>query len=103
MALPTTDTIDYTDNVNAAAKLFTKHGSYIRTVIRYHVKDENQEDDLFQEFFLSLIVNPLPAGVRNIKPFLYRTITNRIIDATRQVENYKKHKNNYVKYLNNPI
>ena len=103
MALPRTDTIDYTDNVNTAAKLFAEHGSYIRTVIRYHVKNENQVDDLFQDFFLSLAVNPLPADVRSIKGFLYRTITNRIIDATRRVENYKKHKNNYMKYLNDPI
>ncbi len=103
MALPRTDTNDYTDNVNAAAKLFTEHGSYIRTVIRYHVKNENQVDDLFQDFFLSLVANPLPADVRNIKGFLYRTITNRLIDAIRRVENYKKHKNNYMKCLNNPI
>ena len=103
MALPKTDTIDYTDNVNTAAKLFAEHGSYIRTVIHYHVKNENQVEDLFQDFFLSLVVNPLPADIRSIKGFLYRTITNRIIDATRRVENYKKHKNNYLKYLNNPI
>jgi len=103
MALPKADTNDYTDDVNAAEKLFTEHGSYIRTVIRYHVKNENQVDDLFQDFFLSLLTNPLPADIRSIKGFLCRMITNRIIDATRREENYKKHKNNYMKYLNNPI
>jgi RNA polymerase sigma factor (sigma-70 family) len=103
MALPSTDTNVYTDNVDTAAKLFTEHGSYIRTVIRYHVKNENQADDLFQDFFLFLVTNPLPADVRNIKGFLYRAITNRIIDAIRRIENYKKHKNNYIKCLNNPI
>lgn len=103
MEQPSTDTNDYTDNVKAAVMLFTEYGSYIRTVIRYHVKNENQVDDLFHDFFISLVANPLPADVRKIKGFLNRMITNLIIDSIRRVENYKKHKNNYMKCLNNPI
>jgi len=60
MEQPSTDTNDYTDNVKAAVMLFTEYGSYIRTVIRYHVKNENQVDDLFHDFFISLVANPLP-------------------------------------------
>ena len=103
MALPSTDTNDYTDNVNAAAKLFMEYGNFIRAVIRCQVKNETQVDDLFQDFFLSLIANPLPADVRNIKSFLYRAITNDIINAVQRAKNYQNKMLKYAKRFNNSI
>jgi len=72
-------------------------------VIRYHVKNENQADDLFQDFFLSLVANPLPADVRNIRSFLYRAITNDIINAVQRGENYQNKMLKYAKRLNHSI
>ncbi len=103
MALPSTDTNVYTDNVNTAAKLFMEYGVFIRAVIRCQVKNETKVDDLFQDFFLSLIVNPLPADVGNIKSFLYRAVTNDIINAVQRAENYQKNILKYSKRLNYPI
>ncbi len=103
MALPRTDTNDYTDNVNVAAKLFMEYGDYIRAVIRCQVEDETKVDDLFQDFFLSLIVNPLPADVRNIKSFLYRAVTNDIINAVQRAENYQNKMLKYSNRFNYPI
>jgi DNA-directed RNA polymerase specialized sigma24 family protein len=79
MALP--DTSKCRNNVGLAAKIFAEYGDFIRMVIRYKVKNEAQADDLFQDFFLSLVVSPLPAGEhsgRNIlmgQSFLYFFIT----------------------------
>ena len=103
MALLSTDTNDYTDNVDAAAELFMEYGDFIRSVIRCQVKNETQVDDLFQDFFLSLIANPLPADVRNIKSFLYRAITNDIINAVQRAKNYQNKMLKYSKRFNYPI
>jgi len=103
MALPRTDTNDYTDNVNTAAKLFMEYGDFIRAVIRCQVKNETKADDLFQDFFLSLVANPLPADVRNIRSFLYRAVTNDIINAAQRVENYQNKMLKYAKRFNKSI
>ncbi len=106
MTLPRTDTNDYTDNVNTAAKLFMEYGDFIRAVIRRQVKNEAKADDLFQDFFLSLIANPLPTEAKNtkdIKNLLYRAITNDIMNAVQRVENYQKNILKYYKRFNYPI
>ena len=101
MALP--DAGKCRNNVGLAAEIFTEYGDFIHTTIRYQVKNETQADDLFQDFFLSLVASPLPTGVRNIRDYLYRAITNDVIDATRRVERYLKHVHKYSKYLEPPI
>jgi len=103
MALPSTDTNDYTDNVNTAATLFMEYGNFIRAVIRCQVENETKTDDLFQDFFLSLVANPLPADVINIRSFLYRAVTNDIINAAQRVENYQNKMLKYSKRFNYPI
>ena len=47
------------ENITAAARIYEEHGDFIYSVIRYQVTDESLVDDLFQDFFLALIANPL--------------------------------------------
>ncbi len=101
MALP--DTSKCRHNVGHAAEVFAEYGDFIYMVIRYQVKNDIQADDLFQDFFLSLVTSPLPTGVRNIRGYLYRAITNKIIDATRRVERYRNHVHKYSEYLEHPV
>jgi len=103
MAQPSTDINDYTDNVNTAAKLFMEYGNFIRAIIRCQVENETKADDLFQDFFLSLIVNPVPVDVKNIRDYLYVAITNDIMNAVQRAENYEKNMLKYSKGLNYPI
>lgn len=70
-------------------KIFAEHGSFIRTAIRFHIKDEAACDDLFQDFFLSLVINPVPKDVKNMRGFLYRAVTYRSKDAFRRVTRYR--------------
>jgi RNA polymerase sigma-70 factor (ECF subfamily) len=81
--------------VAAAAKIFGDHGSFIRIVIRSHVQDKDLADDLFQDFFLSLISKPLPRSLENVKGYLYRAITNDIVDATRRMIKYRAYMREY--------
>ena len=87
-------------NVARAAEVFSEYGDFIRAVIRYKVKNDAQADDLFQDFFLSLVSKPVPAGVQNVRGYLYRAIINDIVDATRRVEKYKTRMNKYAECLN---
>jgi len=68
----------------AAAALFDEYGDFIRAVIRFQAKTEFQEDDLFQEFFLVLAAKPIPANVSNVKSYIYRAVTNTVIEWARR-------------------
>ncbi len=74
-------------NVGLAAKIFSEHGDFIRQVICSQVNDKTQADDIFQDFFLSLVHRPVPQDVENIEGYLCTAITNDIIDTTRRREN----------------
>jgi len=94
MALPETSTCR--NNVGTATKIFTEYEDFIHMVICSQVKNESHADDLFQDFFLSLVSKPIPHNVKNIKSYLYRAISNDIVDtqrqAGRQKEKIKKYK-----------
>ena len=88
------------DNVNQADKIFARYGDFIYGVFCSKVKNEAQADDLYQDFFLSLVSDPIPPDVQNIESYLYRRITNDIIDALRRMEKYRVLKKKYAKNLN---
>jgi RNA polymerase sigma factor (sigma-70 family) len=89
------NTDEQTQNVKAAAKAFDEYGDFIYTIICCKVKDKAQADDLFQDFFLSLVSNPLPSDNRNIKGYLYRAIINDIFDSVRRIERYQAQLHRY--------
>ena len=68
-------------NVATAAKIFDDYGDFIKNVISSRIQDEDQIEDMFQDFFLSLICNPLPGDIENIEASLQRAITNDVVDV----------------------
>ena len=84
------------DNVEAAAEIFGKYNHEIRAIIRYNVHDESVAEDVYQEFFLSLVSCPLPAGIGNMKRFLYRAITNDILTMLRRNKRRREHLKSYM-------
>ena len=90
-------------NVGHAAEVFAEYGDFIHMVIFSQVKNKARVDDIFQDFFLSLVRKPVPQDVKNIKGYLYRAITNDIIDATRRVNKYLYHIHKYHEYPNHSI
>lgn len=85
--------------MNIAAEIFTRYGDFIRGVIRCKVGDESYVDDLFQNFFLSLVYRPPSRNIKNIKGYLYRAIINDIIDNKRQIERYQSQMHKYAECL----
>ncbi|MGD8786184.1 MAG: sigma-70 family RNA polymerase sigma factor [Phycisphaerales bacterium] len=91
---------EYRDNVSLATKVFAEYGDFIRAVICSKLKNKAQADDIFQDFFISLVNKPLPADVRNIKSYLYKAISNDVVDAARRTEKYQVQIHKYHKHQN---
>ena len=91
---------NYTDNVKLATEIFDKYANFIYNIIYYKIGNKADADDLYQDFFLSLVSRPVPLGIENIKSYLYRAITNDIIDAARRTERYKALMNKYAENYN---
>jgi RNA polymerase sigma factor (sigma-70 family) len=79
----------------SAVEIYRKHGAFIRRVIRAHIRDECEADDIFQDFFLNLVANPLPDGIMYMEAYLYRAVMNCIVDTARDTKRYRGHLNRY--------
>ena len=80
---------DIPGDVQRATAIFSEHCDFIRAVIRYKIKDESMAEDLFHNFFLSLVSRPVPAEVRDIKGYIYRAIINDVTDHIRHLGRYQ--------------
>jgi len=89
------------ENVQAAAVVFLKYHHEIRTIIKYNVRDESVAEDVYQEFFLSLVSCRLPTGIGNMKRFLYRAITNDVLTMVRRSKRRREHLQTYIQYRRN--
>lgn len=90
-------------NVERAAEIFSEYGDFILAVIRYQASNHALADDLFQDFFLFLVSKPIPQSIQNVKSYLYRAISNDIVDAARRVEKYQTRMHKYAECLNYSI
>ncbi len=81
--------------VGLAAEVFNRYGDEIRAMIHFNVKDKSKADDIFQEFFVSIVRKPIPSGIQDIKAYLYRAITNDVIDVSRQIKCQQDHIKKY--------
>jgi len=75
------------NRVARAAQVFDEYGDEIRAAISFNVQDETKVDDIFQDFFISLVRNPVPQDLKDTRSYLYRAVTNDVIDSSRQVKN----------------
>ncbi len=91
------------DAVQRAVAVFNEYGDFIRAVIRFQARERSAQEDLFQEFFLTLIRQPVPPEVQNIKSYLYRAIVHDILDSVRARENYRRAVEKYAKKTRIPI
>jgi len=75
-------------NMKEATEIFEKHTHTIRAAIRFHINDASSIDDIFQDFFLSLVERPVPRRDQNIKAFINRAIRNDVLDAASENRSY---------------
>ena len=87
--------------VGFAAEVFERYGDEIRAIIHFNVKDKSKVDDIFQEFFVSIVRKPIPSNVHDIQAYLYRAVTNDVIDLSRQITNHRDHIQKYAECRKN--
>ena len=85
-------------NVAKASQVFDEYGDYIRAVIRFRVKDESLVEDLYHDFYLNLVNNPIPDDVKNVKSFIYKIIVCDIVDEIRKIQRHKAKLQVYAEY-----
>jgi len=88
---------DASSSVDYAAEVFDEYGDFIRSVIRFHIRNEAEAEDLFQDLFLFLVAKPIPENVRNVKGFLYKLISDTVKDAYRNIDRYQARIRRYAK------
>lgn len=87
-----------------AGQIFVDYGGFIREIIKLKLEDEHEREDVFQNFFTSLIKKPIPNNKdlnneEKLKSYLYKAVINDIIDYVRIRNKY----NNVVKQLTNEV
>ncbi len=87
------------NNVELASRIFTEYGDFIYAVVLAQVKNRDRADDIFQDFFLSLVSKPLSGEIQDMKSYLYRAIINDFNDAIRRVKKYQAKVSRYAEHL----
>lgn len=75
--------------VEKATQIYEEFGAIIQTMIRFHSNNDYDAEDLYQDFFLSLVRKPIPTEVKCIKSYLFRAIRNDVLDVARYNKNYR--------------
>ncbi len=82
--------MEVAEKVEIAAKIIDKYGAIVRDIIRFHTNNDCDADDIFQDFFLSLVNKPVPLSIKNIRAYLYSAVKNDVFDAIRRSKNYRR-------------
>jgi len=83
------------DNIELAKRILAKHEDFIRSTICFHIKNEADADDIFQDLIIYLISKPMPKDIRNKRAFLYKVISARAKDAFRKKTCYRRNIQKY--------
>jgi len=81
--------------VGLAAEVFGKYGDEILAVIRFSVDDQSKANDIFQDFFVSLVRKPIPSHIEDVRGYLYKAVTNDVIDVSRRTRNRQSNAQKY--------
>ena len=87
--LGTEANVKYAQSVKEATGIYEKYGDFIYAMVRYNIKDKSEADDIFQQFFLSLVHHPIPKDIDNIKSYIRRAIRNDVLDTARRTKSYR--------------
>ncbi len=89
--------------VAQAAEIFEKYSRLIRATIQIYAIDQSDADDIYQDFFLSLIRKPIPPDVNDLPCYIYRAVRNDILDAARQSITYQGRVSTFAQSSQHPI
>ncbi len=59
-------------------------------MISVNIEEESAADDTFQTLFLSIVKTPVPRNSGHVVSYIYKTLTNDIIDEKRKTDVYSR-------------
>jgi len=84
--------------VRWATEIFNEYGEKIRDTIYLQANNKSDAEDIYQDFFLSLVRRPIPAHIQNVKGYIYRAVKNDILDAANRGKSYQGQIARYAEY-----
>jgi RNA polymerase sigma factor (sigma-70 family) len=87
--------------VTMAAEVLNKHSALILATIRSNINDKSEANDILHDFFLSLVYNPIPAHIQNIRAYLQKAVKNDVLDAAARTKGYRARIQRYAQCHNN--
>jgi len=82
-----------------AAEILRRYGREIRAMIRFVGCDPSEQEDAFQQLFLTLLLSPPPQDVKDIRAYLYRAILNDQISRRTSNSLHRRHLHLYAAHL----
>jgi len=76
--------MDKHKRVDLATQIFAEHEPVIRAMIRQYATDPEEEDEIYQNLYLSLVCHPPPQPLLHVPAYLNTVIRNDIIDMIRR-------------------
>lgn len=89
---------DIRRRVKKAKEIFDEYGDDIRAIIEFCVKDKHTTEDIFQDFFVSVVENPIPPDIEDVRGYIYKTIVNDSIDRIRRARIRREGIQRYTQY-----
>lgn len=83
------------DNMKIVVQIFDEFRDLIREMIYFRANDKSIVDDIFQDLFVSLVHNPIPPDIQNIKGYLCMAVKNDVLDEAFQTKSYRARDRRY--------
>jgi len=84
--------------VKRAEEVFDRYGDEIRAMIGFTVRDKSSAEDIYHDFFVSIVKKPIPTGIENVRAYLYRAVSNDVVDRFRKARNQREGIQGYATY-----
>ena len=84
------------ERVELAARILAEHGPAIRAIIRRYTRDADEQDDVYQNLYLTLVRSATTCPSTNILAYLDTVIRNDVIDAVRRRKTHEQVLSRYV-------
>ncbi len=85
-------------NLAHAEEVLAEHGDFVRKILRFHIRNQGEREDLFQEFFIELTSRPIPEDVQNVRGYIYNVVCHNIRHSFRRIERYQKRLRKYAEH-----
>lgn len=89
---------DTHSRVRKAEEIFDRYGNEIRAIIEYNVTDKAGAEDIFHDFFVSVVKKRVPPGIENVRAYVYKAVANDIVDRFRRARTRKEGVRQYADY-----